>query len=279
MTIVDRHHALSPMTIAATLARPADDDRALDPSLRATLVARLHSLSPPPRGSRMRLDAYVVEHGDALRSAPFTWSTRAARRSLGTRAARLVASGDELDVLTAVRHEIDRQCDRSLRGLARPGALGAWLAGGSDPRRAECAIEAASWATGLLVLVAPERTGIRVGIADAWFDVPGARTTLHGRRDATSPRLEGRRCGILRCSDGVPGPRAVDGLIVDGIVAGLSAADGVAPARVLGAWPDAGVFLNAELDHEAIRLGARLLEGAARVRRNGPDRALELVAA
>jgi hypothetical protein len=278
MTTIERHHALSPTAIAGMLSQPARDDEPLDTRLRTTLVERLQRLSTR-RGPRVRLDSFVVEHGAALTSSPFAWSARTARRSLGTRAARLATNGDERDVLTAARHEIERQCDRSLRGLLRPGALGSWLAGASFAVRAECALEAATWASGLLMLLAPERTGIRVGIADAWFDVPGSRTTLHARRDATTPHCEGRRGGILRCSDGAPGPLAVHGLVVDGLVTALSATDALAPSRVLGAWPDAGVILIAEVDPAAIRLAAQLLERTARDRHDAPVPRSELVAA
>ena len=277
MTTIERHHALSPTAIAGMLSQPARDDEPLDTRLRTTLVERLQRLSTL-RGPRIRLDAFVVERG-ALTSSPFAWSARTARRSLGTRATRLSANGDERDVLTAARREIERQCDRSVRGLLRPGALGSWLTGASAAVRAECALEAATWASGLLMLLAPERTGIRVGIADAWFDVPGSRTTLHARRDATTPQGDGRRGAMLRCSDGVPGPLAVHGLVVDGLVAALSASNALAPSRVLGAWPDAGVVLVAEVDPAAIRLGAQLLERAARVRHDAPMTTSELVAA
>jgi hypothetical protein len=279
LTVAQRHHAVAPEVIATLLSQPVDDSTPVEPRLRSSLVARLHALSPPRHAPRMRLDAFIVEHGAAVKSTPFAWSARTARRSLGTRAARLIVSGDEPDVLTAAEHEIDRQCDRALRGLVRPGALAAWLAATKGPLRAECAIEAASWAAGLLMLLAPERTGIRVGIADAWFDIPGARTTLHARRDAASPRRDGSRGGILRCSDGTPGLRAVDGLVVDGLVAALSTPDVVPPSRVLGAWPDAGVVLSVEIDSISIRRGAGLLVQCARARHDNPDRSSELVAA
>jgi hypothetical protein len=210
----------------------------------------------------MRLDAFVVEHDGEMQVTPFRWSARNARRSLGTRAARLVTSGGAPDALSAAHLEIDRQCDRARCGLAPRGSLATWLLGASAPIRAQCVVEASTWAAGLLGLVAPSDTGVVVGIADAWYEVPAARMTLHARRDAVAGGDHGARTGILRLRDGMPAPRAAEGLAVDGVIAAL-ATPSSAPAVVVGAWPDAGVVLTLGFDAAAARVGARLLVDTA----------------
>ena len=174
-------------------------------------------------------------------------------------ALRRVVAGSSRDLLSAVREEMEALCDRARRGLARRGALGTWLAAAPTEVRALCAAEAATWAWGLchLVDLNAHADRITVGVPDAWFDVPRARTTLHGRRDATGTGVAAS--GLLRLRDGAPGTRALDGLLVDGLVAAMSGRVPVAPARVVGAWPDAGIVLCIELDGDAVRHAARLV--------------------
>lgn len=117
-------------------------------------------------------------------------------------------------------------------------------------------MEAAAWAHELIALLRPERTGVDVGLADAWFEVPGARTTLHARRDATAD------AGVLRLRDGFPSARAVDGLSVDGLVVALSA--GSVPARVVGCWPDTGLAIVVEMTASRLEEAASNLVLAAR---------------
>ena len=75
-----------------------------------------------------------------------------------------------------------------------------------------------------LIDSAPART-VAVGVADAWYDVPGVaarRCTVAATRRRCA-LADGARRGLLRLRDGVPGDRAVDGLLVDGLVDALSA--------------------------------------------------------
>ena len=126
--------------------------------------------------------------------------------------------------------------------------------------RSLCAVEGATWAAGLLHLVALDKGGIALGVADAWFDVPGIGLTLHGRRDAVSSvHSDAARVGLLRVRDGLPGKRAVEGLLVDGLVDALSAPERPVPARVVGAWPDAGMCLVVAFDDDAARSAARIV--------------------
>lgn len=267
--------------LRAALQAPAPAAPPLSTRLRDLLEARL-ARSCPSGGPRRRIDAFTVERGGATFTVPFEWSARAARRVLGTAAARAVASGGARDPLSAASDEIDRLCDRAARGLARPGSLATWLTSEPATVRALCAVEAATWAAGLLSLVAPDRAaaGLAIGVADAWHDVPRAAVTLRGRRDAVARAgREGERAALLRVRDGLPGDDSVDGLLTDGLVDALAAPQRPIPARVVGAWPDAGVCLVVDFDDDAVRRAARVVVACAERVAAGTPRALREAAA
>jgi len=246
--------------LACATAAPREDVE-VPARLRNQLVARL-TVSLGTDRRRHRLDAFGVEHGPARFDAPFAWSARAARRTIGTGAARLVAAGVASHPHSAAACEIERLSDRAQRGLARRGALGTWLAAAPSSVRALCATEAATWAERLLRLVEPQHADgtAAVGVADAWFEVPGSTVTLQGRLDAALFGSPGQPAGRLRIRDGLPGARAIDGLVVDAFVAALA---GERTARIIGAWPDAGLCLVVDVDDEAQRHAARLLVSCA----------------
>jgi len=275
VSTVRRLCAPDPCELVALLALPPTAPSLPVTRLVAVLGARLASAS---RTSPTRLDAFVAEFGAARFTTAFRWSARGARRPLGTGALRRLVAGTSRDLLGAAHEEVDDLCDRAQRGLARRGALGTWLAAAPAEARALCAIEAASWAWGLCHLLDLDANADRVavGVPDAWFDVPGARTTLHGRRDATGTTAAS---GLLRLRDGAPGARALDGLLVDGLAAGIAGGTPTVPARVVGAWPDAGVALVVELDATAVRHAARLVVACAAVPGAGPGRRTEAVLA
>ncbi len=237
-----RYLAPDPRTLAELLAADPQERPVLAEELRAQLLGGLRV--PAGSGRPRRLDAVVVERGSEAATRPFRWSARTARRSLGRRAARSVATGQLRDALVAARAEVERQCDRARCGLERRGGLGSWLASSTAAVREQCAMDAASWAHELLALTRPEATGIDVGLADAWFEVPGARTTLHARRDATT------EAGVLRLRDGVAPDTAERGLAVDGLIVGLGT--GSVPKIVVGCWPDAGQVVALEMCPRAI---------------------------
>lgn len=270
--ITTRCHASTPDALVELLCAPTRDQGVGTGRLREVLLARLAAtFAADPRRAR-RLDAFIVEHGALRFTEPFAWTARAARRPLGTAAARRLGGGAAATPLDAAREEVERLCDRAARGLARRGALSTWLAGSPPEVRALCAAEAASWATRLMHLCEPGARAARVSLGepDAYVDVPTTRTTLVGRRDATTSHA-GRTTGILRVRDGVPGRRAADGLVVDALVAGL-ADPASAVLRAVGAWPDAGVVLAVDLDDDARRHGARLLVATAASLASAPSR-------
>lgn len=268
-----RRRAPSPEALAE-LCELDSPREAPDSSLRDLVCDALGS-----RGAVSRLDAFVVEHGPADRARAFRWTPRAARRSLGTRAARLVASGESPDLLTAARGEIERQADRARCGLARRGALGAWLAQADETVRALCAVDAATWAAQLLATVAPERSGLVIGISDAWFDVPGARITLRGRRDAVSVATGEMRRGLVRLESGAPGERALDGLVVDALAAALASPSWCPPRAIVGVWPEAGVTLGVPFDDPAATRAVALVLEAAGASRKTASLAKDPIAA
>jgi hypothetical protein len=263
VSTVQRLHAPTPRRVVELLCASDDDARPVGVSaLLEALVARLQLTSPPASGTT-RVDAFVGERGPERFATPFRWSARTARRPLGTGALRRMSAGTSVGALDAAREELEASCDRAERGLARRGALGTWLAATPREVRAVCVTEAATWATALCQLIDwnAHADRLAVGIPDAWFDVPAAAMTLHGRLDAASVRAATRAPGILRLRDGAPGDRAVEGLLVDGLVAAMArGARGEAdsmPSRVLGAWPDTGSVLVVDLDAEHLRAAAR----------------------
>jgi hypothetical protein len=268
VSTVRRLQAPSPSQLVELLCASDDDAAPVGTArLHEALVARLGIESRRASGAA-RIDAFVAEHGPARFAAQFRWSARTARRPLGTGAAHRLAAGTSVGALDAVREELDASCDRAERGLARRRSLGAWLAAASREVRAVCVTEATTWATGLRHLVDWDANADRVaiGVPDAWFDVPAASITLHGRRDAISVCRAARAPGILRLRDGAPGERAVEGLLVEGLVASMARGARGEPGstpRVLGAWPDTGCVLVVDLDAEHLRTAARTLVACA----------------
>jgi hypothetical protein len=273
---VRRLQAPSARQLVETLCAPASAPQPDLERLVPSLVRRLADVAPAAPQS-MRLDAYVAEHGPARFATPFRWSARTARRPLGTGALRRLSTGTSRHLLDAVRDEVDATCDRAQRGLTRRGALGTWLAGAHVAVRATAEIEAVTWATGLCHLVDVDASADRIGVGlpDAWFDVPGTRTTLLGRRDVVAGGGPVAGSSILRLRDGAPGADALDGLLVDGLVAAMlptARVGGSGPARVLGAWPDVGCVLVVELDEAHVRAAARTLLRCASLAAPAPNR-------
>ncbi len=94
-----------------------------------------------------------------------------------------------------------------------------------------------------------------VATSDAYYDVASARTTLRARRDLIV-RNEGTRT-IVRVRSGAPGKSAGPGLRADLTVDALADHDGLAPARLIGLWPEAGVCLCVDGTMADLRAGAR----------------------
>jgi hypothetical protein len=275
MSTIRRLRAPAGAVLVELLAAPPAEP--VQPVARVldVLAARLASTSRP---APSRIDAFVAEYGAKRFATAFRWNARAARRPVGTGALRRLVAGTSRDLLGAAHEEIDALCDRAQRGLARRGALGTWLASAPSEVHAVCAIDAATWAWGLCQLLDLDAHAdqVVVGVPDAWFDVPGARTTLHGRRDASGVAPAS---GLLRLRDGAPGALALDGLLVDGLVAAMGGRTPTVPACVVGAWPDAGLVVSVELDAEALRHAARVVVSCAASLDAGPIQHVDAVLA
>jgi len=222
---------------------------------RATMAQRFRTLSS---AQRLRVDAWMVERrGESGRS--FAWSPLTARRSIGNAALRCsVFSGD---LTASVNEIIDEHLHRVARGYARPGSLGHWLANVPEAVRALVASDALTWATVSLETLDSFGAPFVVASADAYYDVAGARVSLRGRRDATFATDSGRI--VVRLRTGLPASTAIAGLRADLAVDAFSHIHGIAPQRIIGVWPEAGISLSVDGTEEAVRAGARDLMRAA----------------
>ena len=222
---------------------------------RATLAERFRTLSS---AQRLRVDAWMVERRGAA-GREFAWSPLTARRSIGNAALRRsISSGD---LTASVNEIIDEHLHRVARGYARPGSLSHWLANISDAVRALVASDALTWATVSLETLDSFGSSFVVAPADAYYDIAGARISLRGRRDATFATDCGRI--TVRLRTGLPASTVIAGLRADLAIDALSHVEGVAPRRIIGVWPEAGISLSVDGTESAVRAGARDLMRAA----------------
>jgi len=224
---------------------------------RRSLAARFRAV---PDTAHRRIDAWTVESAGR---APlgFAWTPAAARRTVATAALRRVVGCPGTPLRDAVRDALDDQVARARTGQTRPGSLGTWLDAAGAPVRALVVAEAIGWAGATLEAARRAPGPWTVPASDAYYDVAGARTTLRGRRDLEFAREGGRV--IVRLRAGSPGASAGAGLRCDLVVAALADAGGVAPTRLVGLWPEAGVALGVDGSMEDLRAGARDLVRAA----------------
>lgn len=218
---------------------------------RRSLSARFRAV---PGSEHRRLDAWAVEQAGRA-SRAFRWSPSTARRVLGGGALRRIAVRPTLSIGEAVSDEITDQLLRAPSGYTRGGSLSSWLASTTVPELGLITAEALNWAT----LVAETAEGIecdwRVAPSDAFYDVASARTTLRGRRDLMVARDDLRV--IVRVRAGTPGKSAGPGLRSDLTIETLVHPQGLAPARFVGIWPDAGLMLSVDGTMGDLRCGAR----------------------
>ena len=228
----------------------------IDATQRDALSTRLRAV---PTLEHRRLDAWMIERAGRPSEA-FHWSPASARRVIGNSALRHCGR-DEGSLLDAVREEIAELLVRAVRGYARPGSLAHWLSGVSHPVLGLITADALNWATQTLEIGELITHPWRVAAADLYYDVPGARTTLRGRRDLVIGSDGGRV--TLRVRSGSPGKSAGPGLRADLLVDALAHPEGRAPRRLLGVWPDAGLVLAVDGTLEEIRPAGRDVVRAA----------------
>jgi hypothetical protein len=228
---------------------------------RKSLSARFRAVTST---THRRLDAWMVEQGGRP-AGGFRWSPATARRTLGNAALRRMERAPSPSIFYAVDEEITDQLLRCASGYAKRGSLADWLAGLDASERALVTSEATNWASTLYEVYTGIELPVYVSPSDAFYDVAKARTTLRGRRDLVVQRNDQRI--ILRFRSGSPGKSAGPGLRSDLVIDTLAHHDGLAPARLIGVWPEAGVCLAVDGTLDDLRAGARDLVRTAVVQR------------
>jgi hypothetical protein len=218
---------------------------------RRSLAARFRAIASV---DHRRLDAWMVEQAGKS-GAGFRWSPATARRTLGNAALRRLTHETNLSMIEAVNDELMDQLLRAAAGYARRGSLAWWLAGISHAELGLVSAEAVNWATQLAEIARSLDFEWKVSSSDAYYDVARARTTLRGRRDLEIVRDDARV--IVRLRSGSPGKSAGPGLRSDLTIETLAHPDGLAPARMIGIWPEAGVCLSVDGTMDDLRSGAR----------------------
>lgn len=207
-----------------------------------------------------RIDAWMVERAGQPYTS-FRWSPSTARRAIGNAALRRTLRDPTLTNFDAVDIEITEQLLRYAGGYARGGSLASWLSASSPSVIGLVSVEAANWATQLGEAAEAIAHPWSVAASDAYYDVARARTTLRGRRDLVVTRGLSRT--VLRMRAGAPGKSAGPGLRADLTIDALADPAGLAAARVIGLWPEAGVVLSVDATMDDLRAGARDLVRAA----------------
>ncbi len=247
---------LSRGALADLVARAPDARARADSSVRDRLR---HALVATGAHAHRRLSAVDVERGGADPS-PFAWGPRVARRPLATAALARLAAGSSPTLFAAVDDAAEAMVARALSGRAAPGTLAAWIESAPAPVRDLARAHALAWAAAGLDVAAALPEGWRPYPADAYYDVATARVTLRGRRDL------GSGDAVVRLRAGSPSRSAGSGLRADLCALALADPGGVAPARLVGVWPEAGVAIALDGDAEAIVAGARAFARCARAR-------------
>jgi hypothetical protein len=249
--------------LIATAPRPTS----LTDDHHSSLRARFRAVSID---SHRRLDAWSVERAGRPPD-PFRWSPTTARRTIGN-AALLRRRDDRLTITNAVADEIAEQLLRATSGHARGGSLASWLASAHRTHVAIVMAESVNWATQLVDLASRLDAPWQTCATDAFVDVAGARTSLRARRDIEV--RHGAERVLIRVRGGAPGKSAGPGLRADLVIDALADPAGLAPARYIGLWPDAGLCLAVDGSMDDLRAGARdLVRTAVAQRRARPAQA------
>jgi hypothetical protein len=255
------HRRTSPLELNALINSAPRTPVHLSDEHRRSLSARFRAVASD---THRRIDAWMVEQAGKT-SPGFRWSPATARRVLATGALRRCGRVTHVSMIDAVTDEIADQLARATSGFARRGSLGDWLSGLCASEIALVTAEAASWAAQNAEVAEWITSPWQVPTSDAYYDVARARTTLRGRRDLAVTLDEARV--ILRFRAGSPGKSAGPGLRSDLTIEALTHPEGLAPARIIGVWPEAGVCLSVEGTMDDLRSGARDLVRTAVVLR------------
>ncbi len=228
-----------------------DEIVTLDDDHRRSLGARFRAV---PASGHRRIDAWNVERAGEPAHA-FRWSPATTRRTLGNAALRRLLRDPLCGVLDAINREIDDQLMRDVAGYAPRASMASWLASLHESELALVRADATNWALQMHEIALGIELPWRVCASDAFYDIARARTTLRGRQDL-EVTLPDRRV-LLRIRSGSPGKSSGPGLRSDLTIATLSHPHGVAPARMIGLWPESGVCLGVDGTMSDLRAGAR----------------------
>jgi hypothetical protein len=228
-----------------------DEPAVLTDDHRRALSARFRAVASV---QHRRLDAWMVERAGRA-DGVFRWSPATARRVLGNAALRRSILEPQLTRVDAVDVELTDQLLRHNAGYARPGSLAWYLASCSGAELGLVSAEATNWTTQLAEAAECLADSWQVATSDAYYDVARARTTLRGRRDLVVTR--GSRRVLVRVRMGAPGKSAGPGLRADLTIDALAEPHGLAAARIIGLWPEAGVVLSVDGTMDDLRAGAR----------------------
>ncbi len=218
---------------------------------RRSLAARFRAV--PSNGHR-RIDSWNVERAGQPAHA-FRWSPATARRTLGNAALRRMLRDPLCSVIDAINREIDDQLMRDVAGYAQRGSMASWFATLHQSELALVKADAANWTLQMHEIALSIEDQWSVCASDAFYDVARARTTLRGRRDLEVVLED--RCVLLRIRSGSPGKSSGPGLRSDLTIATLAHPQGIAPARMIGLWPESGVCLGVDGTMSDLRAGAR----------------------
>jgi hypothetical protein len=228
-----------------------DEPAVLTDDHRRSLSARFRAVASM---QHRRLDAWMVERAGRT-DGVFRWSPATARRVLGNAALRRSILDPQLTRVDAVDVELTDQLIRHNAGYARPGSLAWYLASCPSAELGLVNAEATNWTTQLAEVAECLTDDWVVATSDAYYDVARARTTLRGRRDLVVTR-DSRRV-LVRVRMGAPGKSAGPGLRADLTIDALAEPNGLAAARIIGLWPEAGVVLSVDGTMADLRAGAR----------------------
>jgi hypothetical protein len=248
-TLIHRRHTSEELNELIASSHPSD--ARLDDDHRRSLASRFRAIGAT---DHRRLDAWTVEQA-GRRSGPFHWGPATTRRAIGNAALRRMASRSGMSILDAIDDEITDQMLRAVAGYARSGSLASWLASAQPAVIALVSCEAQNWVAQAFEATEGLEHPWRIAPSDAYYDVATARTTLRGRRDLVIGDDEARI--IVRFRAGAPGKSAGPGLRADLIIETLAHLSGVAPSRIIGLWPEAGVSLCVDGTMADLRAGAR----------------------
>jgi hypothetical protein len=231
-------------------------------------------------------------HPEALAEPddPFAWKPIFVRRSLGLASIDACAAGRFPTPSQAVGPIADRAVAEWRRSGWRSFHWEPWLASLAPGAHLAVLAEAATWATTLWSSLDWHQFSQSPMLGhpdDQWTCSAAPAVRLRGRSELRVPLPPpGRRTpggaapqvALVSVASGVPADDWIPELAYLALVAGLRAPARPVPARVVGLWPDAGLYRAVDIDHPALDGAANLvvsvistLAQALPDRQNRPD--------